>query len=122
MSTLSLTIDFSNGAQKHFSTIPWTKGLTILGAIEAIRAIPPGAAIQFGSDRTGRVLGLAIDGVPGEKTPPSEWTIWVNAKLFQGRLGTESSFHFHPEERDSNLVNPGDHVLIKLSLAPAEPA
>ena len=119
MDTVSLSIDFSNGAQKHFARIPWTKGLTILGAIEATKAIAPGTAIRFGSDRTGRVLGLAIDEVPQEKTPASDWVVWVNAKLFEGRLGTEASFHFHPEERDGNLVHPGDHVLLKLSLVTA---
>jgi len=41
MSTVALTIDYSNGAQKHFSSIPWKKGLTILGAIQASEGIPP---------------------------------------------------------------------------------
>jgi hypothetical protein len=44
MSTVSLTIDYSNGAAKHFSSIPWESGLTLLGAIEANAAIPPGTA------------------------------------------------------------------------------
>ena len=29
MSTVALTIDYSNGAQKHFTGIPWKKGMTI---------------------------------------------------------------------------------------------
>ena len=33
--TVSLTIDYSNGAHKHFSSIPWAEDLTILGAIQA---------------------------------------------------------------------------------------
>jgi hypothetical protein len=114
MSTVALTIDYSNGAQKHFSSLPWKKGLTILGAIEASGKVPPGATIKFGSDRAGHVLGLAIDGVPDGET--AEWVIWVNQKPFQGRLGTETSFNFKPDEREGNLLNAGDHVLIKLSL------
>jgi hypothetical protein len=122
MSTVSLSIDYSNGAHKHFLTIPWKKGLTLLGAIEGVAAIPPGAAISFGSDRSGRAIGLHIDEMPREDTAASEWVIWVNAKPFKGRLGTDTSFGFHPDERAANLLNPGDHVLIKLSLAAEKPA
>ncbi len=122
MSTVSLTIDYSNGAQKHFSNIPWESGLTLLGAIEASAAIPPGTAISFGSDRVGHAIGLVIDEVPRGDTAASEWVIWVNAKPFERRLGTDTSFGFHPEEREANLLNQGDHVLIKLSLASEKPA
>ena len=117
MSTVTLTIDYSNGALKQFSTIPWKKGQTILGAIQASEAISPGASIRFGSDRSGHVLGLVIDEMPRGETAASDWVVWVNAKPFPGRLGTETSFGFHPEEREDNLLNPGDQVLIKLSLA-----
>src|SRR5262249_61780046 len=53
MATVALTIDYSNGAQKHFSSIPWKEGLTVLEAIRAIEGIPPKASITFGSDRSG---------------------------------------------------------------------
>jgi hypothetical protein len=123
MSTVSLTIDYSNGAQKHFSNIPWESGLTLLGAIEASAAVPPGAAISFSSDRSGHAIGLVIDEVPrGDTAAASEWVIWVNAKPFKRRLGTDTSFRLHPDEREANLLNPGDHVLIKLSLALETPA
>jgi hypothetical protein len=115
MSTVALTIDYSNGAQKHFSSLPWKKDLTILGAIEASQSVPPGAAVTFGSDRSGHALGLVIDGLPHDKTDPVEWLVWVNQKPFQGRLGTETSFGFKPDERAANLLEAGDHVLVKLS-------
>ena len=124
MNTVALTIDYSNGAQKHFSSIPWKKDLTILGAIKASEEIPPGATVRFGSDRSGRVLGLVIDEVPrgGDSSAGAfDWVVWVNAKPFQSRLGTETSFEFHPTEREGNLLHPGDHVLIKLSLAVEKP-
>ena len=47
---------------------------------------------------------------------------WVNATRFQARLGTETSFNFHPDEREGNLLKPGDHVLMKLSTVVEEPA
>jgi hypothetical protein len=122
MSTVSLTIDYSNGAQKHFSRIPWQTGLTLLGAIEASAAIPPGAAIHYGSDRVGHAIGLVIDEMPRGDTAASAWVIWVNAKPFKSRLGTDTSFGFHPDEREANLVNAGDHILIKLSVGADTPA
>src|SRR6185369_8612977 len=48
MATVALTIDYSNGAHKHFSNIPWKKGLTILEAIQATEGIAPKASITFG--------------------------------------------------------------------------
>jgi hypothetical protein len=122
MSTVSLTIDYSNGAQKHFSSVPYKKGLTILGAIEESAKIRPGVAIRFGSDRSGHVLGLTIDGVPHGETEASEWLVWVNEKPFQRRIGTETSLGFMPDEREANLLNAGDHVLLKLSFAMDKPA
>ena len=122
MSTVSLTIDYSNGAQKHFSNVPWEDGLTILGAIEACAAIPPGAAVRFSSDRSGHAIGLVIDQMPREDTPASEWAIWVNSKPFTRRLGTEMSFGFQPDEREVNLLDAGDSVLVKLSTAGEMPS
>jgi hypothetical protein len=118
MSTVALIIDYGNGAQKRFSNIPWTKDLTILGAIEAGARIPPSAKITFGSDRSGHVLGLEIDEMPGGGTPTLEWIVCVNEKPFNDRVGTETSFGFRPEERSANLLKAGDQVLIRLSAKP----
>ena len=117
MSTVALTIDYSNGAHKHFANIPWTKNLTILGAIEASALIAPGTAITFGSDRVGHALGLVIDGLPAAADGAFEWSVWVNARPFGGgdRLGTDTSFGFIPDEREQNLLKPGDQVVFKLS-------
>jgi len=116
MSTVALTIDYSNGAQKHFTGIPWKNGMTILDAIQASGRIAPKTSVTFGSDRVGHVLGLVIDDVPSKDGPASEWVIWVNAKSFQDRIGTDTSFGFHPSERAGNLLAAGDHVLVKLAV------
>jgi hypothetical protein len=60
--------------------------------------------------------------MPRNETVGSEWIIWVNAKPFTRRLGTDISFGFHKDEREANVLKPGDHVLIKLSLAEETPA
>lgn len=121
MSTVALTIDYSNGAQKHFSSISWKKGMTIFEAIQASEGISPGVTIEFGSDRSGRVIGLVIDGAPRKDGPASEWVVWVNARNVGNRLGTTTSFGFHPDEREGNLLNAGDHVLVKLAAVLEQP-
>ena len=96
MSTVALTIDYSNGAQKHFSSIPWKKDLTILGAIQGSQEIPPGATSDSDLIGQGTFSVLVIDDMPRGETRASDWVVWVNAKPFQSRLGTETSFGFHP--------------------------
>ena len=92
MSTVALTIDYSNGAQKHFGNIPWTKKLTILGAIQASARIPPGATVNFGSDRSGHTLGLRIDELPGADEDAFKWCGLGQREALQGR---RSSRHRH---------------------------
>lgn len=121
MQTVSLTIDYSNGSQKSFATIPWTKHLTILDALQAAKTIPPGLVTEFGSSRTGSVISLSLDGVPKEDLP-GEWSIWVNERRGPGRLGTTTSFGFNPESRSENEVKPGDHIFAKLVAPPKEDA
>jgi hypothetical protein len=110
MSTVALTIDYSNGSQRHFSSLPWKKGLTILEVLQA-----SGAAITFGSDRAGHAIGLVIDAMPADDKRTHEWVVWVNASAFKGRLGTPTSFGLVRNERESNEVNAGDYILFKLS-------
>ena len=119
MQTVSVTIDYSNGSQKSFTTITWSKGLTILEALQAAKATPPGLELEFGSSRTGSVIGLHIDGVPQESLS-GEWAVWVNQRPGPERLGTDTSFGFHPESRAENEVHAGDHIVFKLVAPPAE--
>jgi hypothetical protein len=117
MSAVSLTVDYSNGVSKHFSTIPCGTDLTVLAAIEAAAKIAPGLVVDSASDRSGHAMNLAIDQLPLKEGAKAEWLLWINAKPFKARLGTETSFKFHPDEREANLVRPGDHILLKLVVA-----
>lgn len=118
METVSLTIDYSNGSQKSFATIPWRDHLTILEALQAAGTIPPGLVAKFGSSRNGSVINLTLDGVPREGMA-SEWLIWVNERRAPERLGTTTSFGFDPPSRSKNELRPGDHILAKL-IAPTK--
>ncbi len=117
MQTVSVTIDYSNGSQKAFTTIKWSKGLTILEALQAAAATPPAIDVKFGSSRNGSVIGLHLDGVPQEDLS-GEWMVWVNRRPGPSRLGTDTSFGFDPGSRAENEVDAGDHVAFKLVAAP----
>jgi hypothetical protein len=120
MATASVTIDYSNGSTKSFTTIPWTDGLTILEALEAAHSTPPGLAMESGSDRIGALVVHKLDGVPSGGD--GEWRFWVGARPGPERLGTKTSFGFRPESRAANEVGSGDHILAKLVVPPAEDA
>lgn len=117
MRTVSLTIDYSNGSRKSFTTIPWTEGLTILEALEAAAAIAPGVAVEYASSRNGSVINLRLDAVAGEGE--GDWAVWVNQRPGPERLGTKTSFGFDPGSRPANEVHAGDDILCKRVAPPA---
>jgi hypothetical protein len=119
MSTVSVTIDYSNGSQKSFTTVPWSEGLTILEAVEAAKTILPGVDVEYGSSRNGSVINLSLDGAPG-KDGSGEWSVWVNDRPGPERLGTKTSFRFDPGSRPENEVQAGDHIVAKLVTRSAE--
>ena len=118
MATASMTIDYSNGSTKSFTTIPWSHGLTILEALEAAQSTPPGLAMEQGSDRVGAVIVHQLDGMPNEGQ--GEWRFWVGSRPGPERLGTKTSFGFNPKSRAANEVHSGDHVLAKLVIPAPE--
>jgi len=113
MQTVSVTIDYSNGSEKSFATVKWSKGLTILEALQAAATTPPGVDVQFGSSRNGSVIGLHLDSVPTEQLS-GEWMVWVNQRPGPERLGTDTSFGFDPDSRAANEVEAGDRIAFKL--------
>lgn len=118
MSTVSLTIDYSNGGRKSFTAIPWTEELTILEALEAASTIAPGITVEYGSSRNGSVINLRLDGASGEGTS-GDWACWVNDRPGPERLGTQTSFGFDPGSRAVNEVQAGDDILFKRVAPPA---
>ena len=118
MQSVSVTIDYSNGSAKTFTTVKWSKGLTILDALQAAAKTPPGVDVHFGSSRNGSVIGLHLDGVPNEHLS-GDWMVWVNQTPGPERLGTDTSFGFDPGSRAANEVDAGDHISFKLVAAAA---
>ena len=121
MTNVSLTIDYSNGSQKLFTTIPWSQRLTILEVLQAAVSISPGLLAEFTESREGWVMDLSLDGVPNE-AQPGEWSIWVNERPGPGSLGTTTAFNIRPHKRAENEVKAGDRIVAKLVTAPVAPA
>ncbi len=45
--TVRLVIDYNDGAEKHFTKLPWKTGLTVLNVLEAAKAHPHGIDVEF---------------------------------------------------------------------------
>lgn len=118
MNTVSVTVDYGNGARKSFTRLPWRKGLTLLEALDAARAVPPGIAVAYGSSRNGSVIDLTLDGLP-EADGSGAWSVWIDERQGPARLGTETSYRFDPGSRAANEVQPGQHVVFRLAPRPA---
>ena len=117
MGTVSLTVDYGNGSQKLFTTIPWKKGLTVLEALGDAQKIPPGLDIQSGTGRAGQVINLRLDGLP-DLEGSDEWFFSVNGRKV-ARLETRQGIDLRPETRAENQVGAGEHIVAELVRGPA---
>lgn len=77
--TVRLTIDYGNGATKQFADLPWSQGATVLGAMNAAKARPPGLAFAYSGSGTYAFL-TTIDGLANEGTGAGRknWQFLVN--------------------------------------------
>ena len=77
--TIKLAIDYGDGVQKQFATLPWTKDMTVLAALEAAAKHPRG--IKFTHQGKGETLLVtAIDDLKNEGKGRN-WLYEVNGKL-----------------------------------------
>ena len=81
-----LTIDYGDGAQKRFPSIPWKKGMTALGTLQWAAKHPRG--IEFsahGKDAT--TLISKIDDLRNQGGNKKNWIFRVNDKLADRSCG-----------------------------------
>ena len=77
--SVKLAVDYGDGVQKQFTSLPWTKEMTVLSALEAAAKHPRG--IRFAHQGKGEtVLVIAIDDVKNEGRGRN-WLYEVNGKL-----------------------------------------
>ncbi len=94
--TVSLTIDFGNGARREFDALPWTEGLTLGELMRRAAAFRPG--VTYAQRGEGPMAFLtSLEGVANEGGGGRYWFYAVN-----DRRG-ETSFAVQPLE-------PGAHV------------
>ena len=114
--TVSVLIDFSNGATKSFAQIPLTGRMSVTQALDAAALTPPGLAYEFEADfidRGGRNVGTikSVDGV--NETDEREWGVWLNGKVVGSlrQVVPESITPFGETD-----LSAGDSILLKLVL------
>jgi len=95
--TVSLRIDFANGAEKRFAALAWHEGMTVADLMRLARRFPPGLAFTQQGEGEAGFLG-SIDGLGNETGIGRNWRYQVN-----GRPG-EVSFCVYP-------LRPEDTVL-----------
>ncbi len=79
--TVRLVIDYGDGVEKHFTSVPWKQGMTVLDAMEHARKSPHG--IQFKHKGRGETALLTrIDDLTNEGGGRNKknWIFWVNDK------------------------------------------
>lgn len=112
--SISVLVDFSNGATKSFAHIPLSGRMSVTQALDAAKLIAPGLSYQFDAefvDRGGRNVGTieSVDGIA--ESDDREWGVWLNGRVI-GSLrqvvpGSVTPFG----ETD---LEPGDSILLKL--------
>ena len=111
--TISLTIDYSNGAQKSFNNIPCQQSVTVLDVLAQMQSAKPGLQYEFSpefTDRAGREVGriISIDGVTAE-SDQQHWLVWINQNYCGHELRGDGINAGTPR------VKAGDVITLKLS-------
>ncbi len=79
--TVRLVVDYGDGVEKHFTSVPWKRGMTVLDAMEHARKSPHG--IQFEHKGRGETALLTrIDDLKNEGGGRNKknWIFWVDDK------------------------------------------
>lgn len=84
--TVSLTVDYGDGAQKMFTALPWREGLTVLDAVRAAEKHARGIKCEVrGAGETAFLV--KIDDMKNEGGGGRGWMFRVNGKLGDRGLG-----------------------------------
>ncbi len=86
--TVSLEIDFGNGAKKTFAALPWEEGMTVGEVMELARRFGPGIVFsQIGEGERG-FLG-SLDGVANQGAGGRNWIYRVDDRHAHGSFCLE---------------------------------
>jgi len=102
--SVRLIVDFNDGAQKQYSALAWTKGMTVLDAMNLAKAHAHGIAYVYtGSGPTAFLT--EIDGTKNEGggAGKKNWLYWVNTEMGDVGFGAKE-------------ISPSDVVLWKFDV------
>lgn len=86
--TVRLIIDYNDGVEKHFTAVPWKKGMTVLDAMKFAKHCAHGIAFEY-KGRGETALLTRIDDLANEGGGPGKknWIYRVNDKLANKSFG-----------------------------------
>jgi len=102
--TVSVAIDFGNGAERRFAALPWREGMTVLEAMQAAGDFHPGVTIAYRGDGDTAFM-TAIDGVANAGAGGGNWIYEINGEKPTESMGLAT-------------LEPGDALLWRYSGAP----
>jgi hypothetical protein len=75
--SVSLAVDFGNGAVRRFAALPWRRGMTVLDLLERAAAYRPGLSFRkIGSGE--KAFVTHIDKMASNEKEGQYWQFWVN--------------------------------------------
>jgi hypothetical protein len=77
--TVSLAIDFGNGARREFAALPWKDGMTVADLLKSATAFRPGLAFSQQGEGAQAFL-TSLDGVAGRAEGSRFWLYEVNGE------------------------------------------
>jgi hypothetical protein len=87
--TVSLTVDFGNGAQKRIEALAWSEGMTVLKALEQAAEFRPGIAFAY-KDSGEMAFVTTIDGLANAGAGGGYWIYEVNGEKAAKSAGVQS--------------------------------
>ncbi len=83
---VKLVVDYDDGVQKTFKALAWSKGMTVIDAMDLAKAHPRGITYDAaGKGPTAFVL--SIDGLNNEGGGKRNWQYWVNTDFADKSAG-----------------------------------
>lgn len=79
--TVRLIIDYGDGVEKHFNSIPWSDDLTVGSLMDSLSRTAPPRGLAYAARGDGeRAMLISIDGLAGEGAGKDKrnWLFWVN--------------------------------------------
>jgi hypothetical protein len=92
--TVSLAIDYGDGAERHFPRLAWRDGMTVLDLMQAAKAHPRGIAFEH-RGRGATAFLLRIDDVKNEGRGRN-WLYRINGKLADRSFAVQT---IHPDDQ-----------------------